>query len=106
MLARGNEVLQSGDGQAWAKFAAVTVFAGDCIVLPAGASVVGPLEDFWGRALRIHRKDDEASYFANPDEFILVSGAVRRRAWRGQAFTKLSRRRGTTCPIGLVLTLP
>jgi len=55
MLARGNEVLQSGDGQAWAKFAAVTVFAGDCIVLPAGASVVGPLEDFWGRAVSIAR---------------------------------------------------
>jgi hypothetical protein len=64
LLARANEVLQSGDGQAWAKFAAVTVFAGDCIVLPAGASIVGPLEDFWGRALRIHRKDDEASYLA------------------------------------------
>jgi len=43
MLARGNEVLQSGDGQAWAKFAAVTVFAGDCIVLPAGA----PLSARW-----------------------------------------------------------
>jgi hypothetical protein len=74
MLARANDVLQYGDGEAWAKFAAVTVFSGDCIVIPAGASVVGALEDFWGRTLRIHRNDDEASYLADPDEFILVSG--------------------------------
>ena len=74
MLARANAVLGSGDGQAWAKFAAVAVFAGDCIMIPAGASVVGALEDFWGQALRIHRQDDEASYLANSDEFILVGG--------------------------------
>jgi hypothetical protein len=29
MLARANAVLGSGDGQAWAKFAAVAVFAGE-----------------------------------------------------------------------------
>jgi len=43
-------------------------------MIPAGASVVGALEDFWGQALRIHRQDDEASYLANSDEFILVGG--------------------------------
>ena len=67
-------VLGSGDGQAWAKFAAVAVFAGDCMIIPAGASVVGALEDFWGQALRIHRQDDATSYLANPDEFLLVGG--------------------------------
>lgn len=76
MLARGNNLLQSGDGEAWATFAAVGVFAGDCIAIPAGASVVGALEDIWGRALRIHRQDDEASHLANPDEFILVGGEL------------------------------
>jgi hypothetical protein len=75
ILARANEVLGSGDGEAWAKFRAIAVFAGDCIVIPAGASVVGGLEDFWGNALRIHRHGDAAFYLANPDEFILVTGA-------------------------------
>ena len=74
ILARANDVLGSGDGEAWAKFTAIAVFAGDCIVIPAGASVVGALEDFWGDALRIHRQGDATSYLANPDEFISVTG--------------------------------
>jgi hypothetical protein len=74
VLARANDVQRFADGEAWARFAAVAVSSGDCIVIPAGASVAGSLEEFWGGVLRIHRRDTEASYLANPDEFILAIG--------------------------------
>ena len=105
-----NDLLQSGDGEVWAKFSAVSVFAGDCIVIPAGASVVGALEDFfWGRALRIHRQDDEASYLAIPMSSSWSAASYRRHHKHSGNAPKFSQNchlgAERPCPIGVVLTL-